>query len=79
MLRTLGRGLAPAATAATLLLFADGLLTESGRPLATQTGDPLRLDIVPPSLSLASELDAPLSSEAGDDLTMETSAAGFPA
>jgi hypothetical protein len=64
MLHTLGRGLAPAATAA-LLLLADGLLTESGRPLAAQNGATLARDI-----TIAAD-DLPLTTEAGAPLLTE--------
>jgi hypothetical protein len=61
MLHTLGRGLAPAAAAAFLLLPTDSLLTESGRPLATEAGDILIFQ-EPPLLTL----------ETGDLLIAET-------
>lgn len=70
MLLALGRGLAPAAAAAGLLLFADALLTESGRPLATEDRQPLALDAAAPPVIP----DLTLLSEAGDALTTEDGA-----
>lgn len=61
----LGRGMAPAA-AAVGLLFADALLTEQGRPLATQSRLVLLFEL-PPTLTaesgafLAAENDVLLS------------------
>lgn len=69
MLLALGRGLAPAAAAAGLLLLADALLTESGRPLATESRQPLIFDAaaapVIPDLTLSSEAGEALAAEDG--------------
>lgn len=70
MLHTLGRGLAPAAAAA-LLLLTDGLLTESGRPLAAQNGATLARDI-----TIVAD-DLPLTTEAGAALLTEGDQALF--
>ena len=65
MLHTLGRGLAPAAAAAFLLLLADGLSAENGRLLATEAGALFSLDIV------IDPADLPLADEAGGLITAE--------
>lgn len=68
MLFALGRGMAPAAAVAGLLLIADALLTEGGRPLAAEDRRPLTLDAPPP---LALENGAALAAETGGSLNLD--------
>ena len=63
MLHALGRGLAPAAATAAMLLLPDSLLAENNRPLATQAGDVLIF-----------QEPTPLTLESGDFLAAEAGA-----